>query len=184
LIVGNVEIFQNTVESTAGNVDLIIGNVLATANLVLSRNTVMASGKTFTTTGNITGNYFIGDGSQLTGITGETYTGNATTISISEANEISVINVPNSVLGPIQGIEFDITHTHAGEDPGTLCWNPDDDTLNIQHTGGVAQQVGQELYAQVKNATGNTIPNGTVVRFDGASSILYWKQVKQAITEM
>jgi hypothetical protein len=104
--------------------------------------------------------------------TGETvaYTGDGTTILIDSSNEISVVNLPNSTIGPIQGIQFDITHSHMGEDPGTLCWNPDDDTLNIEHTGGVTQQVGQELYARVKNSTGSTIINGQVVRFAGASS--------------
>jgi hypothetical protein len=96
------------------------------------------------------------------------YTGDTTTISISN-NEISVINLPNEVIGPIQGIVFDTTHEHDSKDPGTLCWNSDDDTLNIQHTGGVIQQVGQELYARVSNATGSTITSGTVVRFDGVA---------------
>jgi hypothetical protein len=54
LIVGSVEIFNNTVESTRGNVNLILGNTIATANLVLSRNTVMSEGKNFITTGNVT----------------------------------------------------------------------------------------------------------------------------------
>ena len=99
-----------------------------------------------------------------------TYTGDGTTILIDSSNEISVVNLPNEVIGPIQGIQFDITHTHTDEDPGTLCWNPNDDTLNIEHTGGVTQQVGQELYARVKNSTGSTIINGQVVRFAGASS--------------
>lgn len=82
---------------------------------------------------------------------------------------VSVINVPNETLGPIQGLQFDNTHEHEGEAPGTLCWNPTDDTLNIQHSAGVVQQVGQELYVRAKNNTGTTITNGSVVRFAGAS---------------
>lgn len=82
---------------------------------------------------------------------------------------VSVINVPNETLGPIQGLQFDTTHEHEGEAPGTLCWNPTDDTLNIQHSAGVVQQVGQELYVRAKNNTGTTITNGSVVRFAGAS---------------
>jgi hypothetical protein len=87
---------------------------------------------------------------------------------VNEDNTLSVINLPNAVVGPIQGIQFDTTHEHEGEEVGTLCWNPEDDTMNIQHSNGVVQQVGQELYAYVRNRTANTITNGTAVRFDGA----------------
>lgn len=90
------------------------------------------------------------------------------TTQVNENNTISVINLPNTVVGPIQGIQFDTTHEHEGEEVGTLCWNPEDDTMNIQHSNGVVQQVGQELYAYVRNGTANTIINGTAVRFDGA----------------
>jgi hypothetical protein len=90
------------------------------------------------------------------------------TTQVNENNTLSVINLPNVAVGPIQGIKFDTTHEHEGEEVGTLCWNPIDDTLNIQHSNGVVQQVGQELYAFVRNRTANTITDGTVVRFDGA----------------
>lgn len=101
---------------------------------------------------------------------GETYTGDGTTINVNSENVISVVNLPNEIIGPVQGIEFDTSHVHDNKDPGTLCWNPDDDTLNIQHTGEVVQQVGQELFARVTNASGTTIAKGTVVRFSGVSS--------------
>lgn len=42
-------------------------------------------------------------------------------------------------------------------------WNDTDDTLNIQHTGGVTQQVGQETYSRFNNGTASTILNGKVV---------------------
>lgn len=50
-----------------------------------------------------------------------------------------------------------------------LRWNSTDETLDVQMDYGVVQQVGQETYARVKNLTGTTIPNGTVVGFAGAS---------------
>lgn len=50
-----------------------------------------------------------------------------------------------------------------------LAWNDVDQTLNIGMDYGVVQQVGEEIYARVKNNTGVTIPNGTVVGFAGAS---------------
>lgn len=85
-------------------------------------------------------------------------------------NVVSVINLPNEVIGPVQGFVFDTTHQHETKNPGTLCWNDDDDTLNIQHSNDVIQQVGQELYLRVRNETGLTIPNGNVVRFSGATN--------------
>jgi hypothetical protein len=85
-------------------------------------------------------------------------------------NVVSVINLPNAVIGPVQGFQFDTNHEHETKNPGTLCWSPEDDTLNIQHSNDVIQQVGQELYLRVRNETGSTILNGTTVRFAGASN--------------
>lgn len=74
-------------------------------------------------------------------------------------------------IGPIDYVRFDTLHTHEeARVPGTLCWDPYDRTLNIQHPDGVTQQVGQESYAVVKNRTGSTILNGTPVMFAGAEA--------------
>ena len=51
---------------------------------------------------------------------------------------------------------------------GTISWNTTDQTVDIGMEYGVIQQVGQETYARVRNDTGSTIPNGTVVGFAGA----------------
>ena len=53
---------------------------------------------------------------------------------------------------------------------GRLGWNPTDQTLDIGMDYGVTQQVGLETYARVENATGVTIPNGTVVGFAGVGA--------------
>ena len=71
-------------------------------------------------------------------------------------------------IGPIETILFDTEHVNGSNEVGLLSWNKDDDTLNLNHPNGVTQQIGQELYAYVRNRTGQTIPDGTVVRFDGA----------------
>lgn len=72
-------------------------------------------------------------------------------------------------IGPIDYLRFDLDHTHEEERvEGTLCWDPSDRTLNLAHANGVIQQVGQEQYYNVRNLTGNTITNGTCVRFSGA----------------
>ena len=51
-----------------------------------------------------------------------------------------------------------------------LRWNSVDATLDIAMEYGVIQQVGEETYARVRNETGVTIPNGTVVGFAGADT--------------
>jgi hypothetical protein len=72
-------------------------------------------------------------------------------------------------IGPIDLLRFDTSHTHQEERvEGTLCWDPSDRSLNLAHANGVVQQVGQEQYYNVRNLTGNTITNGTCVRFSGA----------------
>lgn len=73
-------------------------------------------------------------------------------------------------IGPIDTVSFDTNHvdddTHQ---PGTLCWNKEDMTLNLHHPQGSRQQIGQEqYYPPVRNLTGSDIPNGTVVMFAGA----------------
>ena len=54
--------------------------------------------------------------------------------------------------------------------PGVMQWNSTDATINLGMEYGVIQQIGQEIYARVKNETGVTIPNGTVVGFAGAAA--------------
>jgi len=63
-------------------------------------------------------------------------------------------------------IDFDLDPKHVDK-PGRLAWNATDDTLNLHHTGGVTQQIGQETYAQVINNTGAVLANGTCVGFGG-----------------
>lgn len=71
-------------------------------------------------------------------------------------------------IGPIESVRFDTTHVDDHTETGTLCWNKDDQTLNLHHPNGVKQQIGQELYGYVRNKTGSTISNGTAVQFAGA----------------
>lgn len=74
-----------------------------------------------------------------------------------------------SDIGLINTISFDTTQTgNVVDGPGILYWDAYDDTLNLNHPNGVTQQMGQELYAYVRNRTGSTITNGTAVRFSGA----------------
>lgn len=64
---------------------------------------------------------------------------------------------------------FVTTDTHISS-PGSMSWNATDATIDAGMEYGVIQQVGQEIYARVRNQTGTTIPNGAVVGFAGASA--------------
>jgi hypothetical protein len=49
-------------------------------------------------------------------------------------------------------------------------WNNADDTLNLHHSDGVTQQMGQELYGRILNNTGSTIPNGSCLGINPATN--------------
>lgn len=51
-----------------------------------------------------------------------------------------------------------------------MAWNASDDTLNLHHSDGVTQQMGQELYGRILNNTGSTIPNGTCLGINPATN--------------
>jgi hypothetical protein len=54
---------------------------------------------------------------------------------------------------------------------GELAWNNSDGTLDLGMKGGnVVQQIGQELFYEVRNETGIEIPNGTAVYANGVSA--------------
>ena len=72
----------------------------------------------------------------------------------------------SAFLDNTDSISFNTTYT---TDPqrGTLIWNNDDETLDLG-INGVILQIGQEMFTHIKNQTGSTIDNGTVVRYSGS----------------
>ena len=71
--------------------------------------------------------------------------------------------------GPLRATEITLTEDTGNVDRGQITWNTIEDTMDITMGDGVVQQVGYETYMYVKNDTGSTIDNGTVVGFAGAS---------------
>lgn len=63
---------------------------------------------------------------------------------------------------PVDYLDFDQSAAVAAQ-VARMSWSGADDTLNIQHTGGVMQQVGQELYGRITNPTGAAFPNGAAL---------------------
>ena len=71
--------------------------------------------------------------------------------------------------GPLRATEITLTEATGNVDRGQMTWNTTEDTLDITMGDGVVQQVGYETYMYVKNNTGSTITNGTVVGFAGVN---------------
>lgn len=65
-------------------------------------------------------------------------------------------------------IDFNPSAPHADKD-ARVVWNASDNTLNLHHSGGVVQQVGQETYIYGRNNTGSTITNGSAIGFAGVN---------------
>jgi len=94
-----------------------------------------------------------------TGHSGEFLTTNGTTPSWSEIGS----------LGTIDHIQFSLSPTVTMAE-GVLAWDSDEGTLQIGMPGGnVNLQVGQEQLIRVRNTTGATIYNGTIVYINGSS---------------
>lgn len=68
----------------------------------------------------------------------------------------------------VDAINVNTSAAFAVAGAGVMAWNVDENTLNIGMNANTTLQVGQEQYYYVKNQTGSVIPNGTVVRADGA----------------
>ena len=69
--------------------------------------------------------------------------------------------------GPERATSLTLTTTGDNVDTGQLSYNSAEDTVDLTHLNGVVQQIGFETFMRAKNATGSTIPNGTVVGFSG-----------------
>lgn len=69
----------------------------------------------------------------------------------------------------IDYIDWDQTPPAVGQ-TARMEWNTADDTLNLHHSDGVTQQMGQELYGRILNNTGVTIPNGSCLGINPATN--------------
>lgn len=66
----------------------------------------------------------------------------------------------------VNAMQFDTSPTVVTNAEGLLQWDSTDGTLSLGMSGGdIAQQIGQELFMKVRNVSGSTIPNGSLVYF-------------------
>ena len=107
---------------------------------------------------------FQGDGSQLNNITASYLNPLTQDVTITGS-----INLLSSSISVVDYIDFNNTGITPPPDiEGRIYWDEDNGTLSLgMHGGQVVQQVGLEEYFYVKNQTGDTIPNGSVVRAAG-----------------
>lgn len=70
-------------------------------------------------------------------------------------------------IGPIRTVQFNTAGPQTPLVAGQIGWNSTEDCLDIKQGDNSTLQVGYEHYIQIKNTTGNTLTNGTVVQFAG-----------------
>lgn len=67
----------------------------------------------------------------------------------------------------VSSVKFNLNGTIDPKVPGVLAWNSIEDCLEVSQLDNTTLQIGVEQYVQIKNNTGSTILNGTVVQFAG-----------------
>lgn len=67
----------------------------------------------------------------------------------------------------LTSVKLDLSGSIDEQVPGMLSWNPIEDCIDVRQSDNTTLQVGLEQYVQIKNATGSTVTNGTVVQFGG-----------------
>lgn len=88
----------------------------------------------------------------------------------------------------VESIQFNLSTPCGASEPaeGQVCWSDDDKTLAVGMPGGeVVGQMFQEMYipGRVKNETGGTLLNGTVVFINGTSGGKFTVTKADASTE-
>jgi len=91
---------------------------------------------------------------------GDTMTGDLSLPNIEIAGSITSVDT----------VQLDTSVTPGSLSPGKMKWNSTAETMDLGLPNSVTLQVGQEMYARVRNMTGSTIPNGSVVGFVGATA--------------
>jgi hypothetical protein len=133
-----------------GNVLIAVGNNATTVNYWLFDNTgnlTLPTGGALTTTGNVTGNFFIGNGSQLTGIVaaaGSNIANGNSNVSIATANGNVTITAVGNTTMTVTGTGANIT--------GTLNATGNISGANISATGTLTS-TGKIGYASGSTVT-------------------------------
>lgn len=85
-------------------------------------------------------------------------------------NEIIQDVVPRTEpINSFDYVDFDSNNGNSLQ-VGRMFYSNTDDTLNIAQRNNVVQQIGEEIFIQVTNATGSTILNGSLVALTGSGT--------------
>lgn len=77
--------------------------------------------------------------------------------------------INNNEIRGILHLHFNITNCNTGdEEPGVMCWNVDDDTIDIYTSSGQVIQVGREVSGLGINKEGSMVHDGGVVAMFGS----------------
>lgn len=118
--VGNIELYQDTIESTAGSVDFKLGSTSATANLIIGRNVVHAAGKSIAFSG-------------VAGTQTTPYLGTATLSQIGGVKpDGTSITISNGIISSVGGSGYTFTSTTQNSTltvdmtsgPSVIFWQP------------------------------------------------------------
>lgn len=99
---------------------------------------------------------------------GKMYISNSSNVFEVGANISGNVTIGGSITS-VRGITFDTSNPVVSPAAGTLTWNVDEDCLDIRQGDGSTLQTGLENYIRVRNYTGQTIVNGTLVQFSGVN---------------
>lgn len=70
-------------------------------------------------------------------------------------------------VGPVRTVKLNTAGSIISPTAGMIDWNYQEDCMNVYHADGTVWQEGFEDYIQIRNTTGSTITNGTLVQFAG-----------------
>jgi hypothetical protein len=74
-------------------------------------------------------------------------------------------------INNVDYIDFNTSYTATQPVAGRLSWNNSDGTLDLGMKGGnVTQQIGEEIFYEVRNETGTPLDNGTSVYANGVTT--------------
>jgi hypothetical protein len=119
----------------------------------------------------VTASYALTAQTLLGSVTSASYASTASYVLPLQQNVIITgsLLLTSSYISTVDYIDFNNTGIPPPTDiEGRIYWDEDNGTLSLgMHGGQVVQQVGLENYFYIKNQSGVTIPNGSVVRAAG-----------------
>jgi hypothetical protein len=149
---GYDEVIPQNIDLTDDNTATITFPTLESGFVVASVGGTLSSGNTYITNTGVSTGSFATTGSNI-------FNGSQTIIgSVTSSRVLTDAVRFNTSAGVSVGV-------------GELAWNNSDGTLDLGMKGGaVVQQIGQEIFYEVRNETGIQIPNGTAVFASGVTA--------------